>query len=95
LSHETISHLNKTLHATNDIENLIDVLSKVQEFKGLPVRHDEDILNEALSHLVPLKVNIHMLESPHTKANLLLQAHFDRCPLPITDFITDSKSVLD
>jgi activating signal cointegrator complex subunit 3 len=35
------------------------------------------------------------LESPHVKANLLLQAHFDRCPLPITDFITDTKSVLD
>lgn len=59
------------------------------------MRHNEDILNEALSHLVPLKVPKHNLESPHVKANLLLQAHFDRCPLPITDFITDTKSVLD
>jgi activating signal cointegrator complex subunit 3 len=74
---------------------LIDILSKAKEFAGLPVRHNEDILNEALSHLVPLKVPKHSLESPHVKANLLLQAHFDRCPLPITDFITDTKSVLD
>jgi activating signal cointegrator complex subunit 3 len=95
LSHLTVQHMNKSLTENNNIESLIDILSKVQEFKGLPVRHNEDILNEALSHLVPLKVNKHMLESPFTKANLLLQAHFDRCPLPITDFITDSKSVID
>ena len=59
------------------------------------MRHNEDVLNEALSHLVPIKVPKYDLESPHVKANLLLQAHFDRCPLPITDFVTDTKSVLD
>jgi len=52
-------------------------------------------LNEALAHLVPIPVNKHDLESPFVKANLLLQAHFDRSPLPITDFYTDTKSVLD
>lgn len=71
------------------------ILSNAKEFAGLPVRHNEDILNEALTHLVPIKVPKHDLESPHVKANLLLQAHFERCPLPITDFITDTKSVLD
>ena len=59
------------------------------------MRHNEDVLNEALSHLVPIKVPKYDLESPHVKANLLLQAHFDRCPLPITDFVTDTKTVLD
>lgn len=34
-------------------------------------------------------------DSPHTKAFLLLQAHFSRLPLPCTDYITDLKSVLD
>lgn len=95
LSHETVHHLNQSLVADTGIDKLIDVLSKAQEFAGLPVRHNEDVLNEALSHLVPIKVPKHDLESPHVKANLLLQAHFDRCPLPITDFITDTKSVLD
>ena len=83
------------LEQNTGIDKLIDILSKAQEFAGLPVRHNEDILNEALTHLVPLKVPKHDLENPHVKANLLLQAHFDRCPMPITDFITDSKSVLD
>jgi hypothetical protein len=54
------------------VGQLIDVLSKAKEFAGLPVRHNEDVLNEALMHLVPLKVPKHMLESPHVKANLLL-----------------------
>jgi activating signal cointegrator complex subunit 3 len=48
------------------------VLSNAKEFAGLPVRHNEDILNEALTHLVPLKVSKHNLEDPHVKANLLI-----------------------
>jgi activating signal cointegrator complex subunit 3 len=95
VSHETVAHLQNTIHGSSSIAQLIDVLSRCQEFKGLPVRHNEEILNESLSHVVPLPVNRHTLDSPHTKTNLLLQAHFERCPLPITDFITDSKSVLD
>ena len=71
------------------------MLSYAKEFSGLPVRHNEDVLNEALMHLGPILVPKHDLENPHVKSNLLLQAHFERCPLPITDYITDTKSVLD
>lgn len=95
LSHESIKLLSDALDEPRGIGELIDILSKAKEFAGLPVRHNEDVLCEALSHLVPLKVPKHDLESPHVKSNLLLQAHFDRCPLPITDFVTDTKSVLD
>ena len=72
LSHETIKHLADNLKTPQGIGELIDILSKAKEFAGLPVRHNEDVLNEALSHLVPLKVPKHNLESPHVKANLLL-----------------------
>lgn len=34
-------------------------------------------------------------DDPHTKANLLLQAHLGRLALPISDYITDTKGVLD
>lgn len=95
LSHETIKHLGEKLESRTKIDELISILSNAKEFAGLPVRHNEDVLNEALTHLVPIKVPKHDLESPHVKANLLLQAHFERCPLPITDYITDTKSVLD
>lgn len=77
------------------ISSLIGVLANAKEFFGLPVRHNEDVLNEALTHLVPIKVPKHDLENPHVKANLLIQAHLQRCPLPITDYFTDTKSVLD
>jgi activating signal cointegrator complex subunit 3 len=60
------------IQESTGIEKLIDLLSKAEEFSGLPVRHNEDVLNEALSHLVPLKIPKHDLENPHVKANLLL-----------------------
>lgn len=59
LSHETIRHLDDNLAKGKNIGQLIDVLSKAKEFAGLPVRHNEDVLNEALMHLVPLKVPKH------------------------------------
>ena len=34
-------------------------------------------------------------DDPHTKASLLLQAHLSRLPLPISDYLTDTKTVLD
>lgn len=35
------------------------------------------------------------LDDPHVKTNLLLQAHFSRIDLPVSDYVTDTKSVLD
>lgn len=72
LSHETIQYLNGSLGPDVPISQLIAVLSNAKEFFGLPVRHNEDVLNEALTHLVPVKVPKHDLENPHVKANLLL-----------------------
>ena len=40
-------------------------------------------------------MNQYTFDSPHTKAHLLFQAHFSRLPLPISDYHTDTKSVLD
>ena len=72
LSHLTVMHLDRRLGPETSIDEIIAILSQAQEFAGLPVRHNEDVLNEALAHLVPIPVNKHDLESPHTKANLLL-----------------------
>jgi activating signal cointegrator complex subunit 3 len=95
LSHETIEYMNNALVADVSIASLIQILANAKEFYGLPVRHNEDVLNEGLTHLVPIKVPRHDLENPHVKANLLIQAHLERCQLPITDYFTDTKSVLD
>ncbi|PWZ32295.1 DExH-box ATP-dependent RNA helicase DExH14 [Zea mays] len=44
---------------------------------------------------VPYPVDQHHLDDPHVKANLLFQAHFSKAELPISDYVTNLKSVLD
>lgn len=44
---------------------------------------------------LPWTVDQRALDSPHVKANLLFQAHFARAPLPMSDYVTDTKTVLD
>jgi hypothetical protein len=51
-------------------------------------------MNEEFSQLCFI-MSENSFESPHCKAFLLLQAHLFSLPLPITDYVTDLKSVLD
>ena len=51
--------------------------------------------HSGLAEQVPISVDPQTYDSSHTKAHLLLQAHFSRVPLPIADYNTDIKSVLD
>ncbi|KAL9604397.1 MAG: hypothetical protein Q9219_000585 [cf. Caloplaca sp. 3 TL-2023] len=97
LSHKTIRHLIK--HAKRDA-TFADVLSWMcgaTEFDELPVRHNEDLINAELSTNLPLKADALGLPmwDPHVKAFLLLQAHFSRIDLPISDYVGDQNSVLD
>lgn len=56
---------------------------------------NEDKLNEDLAKTVPWNCDDIAMDEPSTKANLLIQAHLSRLPLPISDYVTDTKSVLD
>eukprot|EP01069_Polyplicarium_translucidae_P003624 Polyplicarium_translucidae@DN2367_c0_g1_i1.p1 len=72
------------------------LLSRVAEYDLLPVRHNEDKINAELAELCPLPLDdADAMESPHTKAFLLLQCQIFGIPLPIADYATDLKSVLD
>uniref|UniRef100_A0A2Z5TZE8 U5 small nuclear ribonucleoprotein 200 kDa helicase n=1 Tax=Reticulitermes speratus TaxID=60591 RepID=A0A2Z5TZE8_9NEOP len=95
LSHQTMQHFQDNLRPDLNLEQLLGVLSDAYEYDQLPVRHNEDALNGELAKSCPLPVDPHSLDSPHTKALLLLQAHFSRLQLPCTDYLTDLKSVLD
>ncbi|KAH8857458.1 Activating signal cointegrator 1 complex subunit 3 [Schistosoma japonicum] len=65
------------------------------EYFLLPVRHNEDEINRLLSNDLPLPP-IGPMDSPHTKAHLLFQAHFSRVKeFPIVDYRTDTQSILD
>jgi activating signal cointegrator complex subunit 3 len=74
---------------------LCKLLSDAKEFAELPVRHNEDKLNEELAATVPWPVDPYTVDSAHTKAFLLMQCHMGRLPLPIADYNNDTKSVMD
>ncbi|GFY27543.1 activating signal cointegrator 1 complex subunit 3 [Trichonephila clavipes] len=95
LNHRTILWFSQKLHKDANIEDMLDILCGTHEYEELPVRHNEDSVNKKLSEDCLLSVDPFTFDSPHTKANLLLQAHFSRLQLPCTDYYTDLKSVLD
>ncbi|CAG2221545.1 ASCC3 [Mytilus edulis] len=97
LNHNTSTCFRDELKPESSIAELLDVLSNANEYDELPVRHNEDQLNSELAKKLPVEVNQYTYDSAHTKANLLLQAHFGhgQVGLPSTDYNTDTKSVLD
>eukprot|EP00850_Spirogloea_muscicola_P016834 SM000140S00583 [mRNA] locus=s140:13532:28767:- [translate_table: standard] len=95
LHYTTLALFSSSMHADNSPQQLLQILSGASEFDELPVRHNEDILNGQLASRVRWPVHAKNLEDPHTKANLLFQAHFSQLSLPISDYITDTKSLLD
>ena len=78
-----------------DLPTLLRVLCDASEFDELPVRHNEEHVHAQMANELPWPVDRGALDSPHVKANLLLQAHFARSALPMSDYVTDTKSVLD
>lgn len=95
LSYLTVSMFGSNIGLDTSLEAFLHILSGAAEFDELPVRHNEDNLNRTLCGKVPYAVDQHHLDDPHVKANLLFQAHFSRAELPISDYVTDLKSVLD
>ncbi|KAJ8290873.1 hypothetical protein GJAV_G00018670 [Gymnothorax javanicus] len=95
LKHQTVRMFHERLKAECSLQDLLLILTDAEEYTELPVRHNEDQLNSELARRLPLEVNPHSYDSPHTKTHLLLQAHFSHAPLPCTDYGTDTKTVLD
>lgn len=97
LSHKTIRHLLHAAKPTATFAEALTWMSLATEYDELPVRHNEDLINATLSTNLPLQAEEMGLPmwDPHVKAFLLLQAHFSRIDLPISDYVGDQTSVLD
>ncbi|XP_055848927.1 activating signal cointegrator 1 complex subunit 3 [Episyrphus balteatus] len=95
LSHHTVKHFLDDITFDMSIRDLMIALADSYEFDQQPVRHNEDGLNEELAKLCRYKPNSPSYDSPYTKTFLLLQAYLMRLPLPNSDYLTDTKSVLD
>ena len=77
-------------------------LCAAREFDELPVRHNEDIENSDLASQLlddDAETIDGLLElgydSPHAKAQLLIHAKLRDGKLPIADYATDQRSVLE
>lgn len=97
LSHKTIRHLSSHAKANATFLDVLSWMSRATEYDELPVRHNEDLVNETLSDNLPFSGQSFGLPmwDPHVKSFLLLQAHMSRIDLPITDYVGDQTSVLD
>jgi activating signal cointegrator complex subunit 3 len=95
LSYNTARFFAQQLAPDCDMPRLLKLLCDVTEYDEIPVRHNEEKLNAELAQQLPLPVDARTFDNPHTKVHLLLQAHCSRLELPITDYITDTRSVLD
>ncbi|RDA90463.1 hypothetical protein CP533_3932 [Ophiocordyceps camponoti-saundersi (nom. inval.)] len=97
LSHKTIRLLVRCAKADASLLEVLSWMCQASEYDELPVRHNEDLINETLSANLPHKgqeLGLPMWD-PHVKAFLLLQAHLSRIDLPIADYVGDQTSVLD
>ncbi len=98
LNHKTAGMFFTEIDERSDLARLLQILCSAKEYEELPVRHNEDGMNEELAGepgVVHYELQSKDWENPGVKANLLLQCHFGRAQLPISDYITDQKSVLD
>lgn len=91
----TMATFSKGMRQRLDSTALLRLLCAASEYDDLPVRHNEDVLNVELAKHVPVPVDARRCDDPHVKTELLLQAHMSRLPLPIADYATDTKAVLD
>ncbi|KAJ2369024.1 activating signal cointegrator 1 complex subunit 3 [Coemansia sp. RSA 2610] len=100
LSHTTLQTFAARLAAldrAHAFRDLLHLLSEAAEWAELPVRHNEDLLNRELARQVPFPLGRGQVDylSPHAKACLLLQKHLVRGELPSSDYVTDTRTVLD
>ena len=91
----TIALFCSRLRQDADELEILSLLCDSAEYDQLPVRHCEDSTNASLAAEVPYHLEDRPMDDPHTKAHLLCQAHISRVPLPSSDYVTDTKSVLD
>eukprot|EP00051_Salpingoeca_urceolata_P033013 m.18457 g.18457 ORF g.18457 m.18457 type:complete len:2150 (-) comp5725_c0_seq1:68-6517(-) len=78
----TIELFSKTLSEKTKMKGLLEIVCAAVEFEDIPVRRREEKVLQALSKRVRLNQHVTAkYNDPHVKANLLLQAHFQRLQL--------------
>jgi len=94
IRHTTIETFSRCVNESTKRKGLLDILCAASEFDAVPVRSGEEATLYGLAQSLGMKVEKDKLNDPHTKAQLLLNAHFSRTPIT-TDLSSDQKLILE
>lgn len=92
--HTTIETFSRCVNEETKRRGLLDILCAASEFDSVPVRSEEEATLRGLAQSLGIKVEKEKLNDPHTKAQLLLSAHFNRTPIT-TDLASDQRFILE
>ncbi|XP_037076641.1 LOW QUALITY PROTEIN: putative U5 small nuclear ribonucleoprotein 200 kDa helicase, partial [Pollicipes pollicipes] len=81
INYTTIELFSMSLNAKTKIRGLMEIIASAAEYAELPIRHGEDSLLASLHQRLPNKLQKPRYNDPHTKTNLLVQAHCSRMQL--------------
>jgi pre-mRNA-splicing helicase BRR2 len=94
IRHTTIETFSRCVNESTKRKGLLDILCAASEFDAVPVRAGEEATLWGLAQSLGIKVEKDKLNDPHTKAQLLLNAHFSRTPIT-TDLSSDQRLILE
>merc|ERR1711879_180737 len=73
LDYRTMGHYLESMHSDVSEEELLLILSRSNEFSELPVRHNEDNVNQEFQKELPIKHRNADWNNSNVKTHLLLQ----------------------
>lgn len=93
IHYSTIEFFSFSLNNKTKIRNLIEIISSASEYEDIIIRHQEDKILQQLHSKIPNKLSQAKMSDPHTKANLLIQAHLSRISLT-AELQQDSEKII-
>jgi len=94
IHYTTLELFSSSLTEKTKMKGLIEILCSASEYEDMEIRHTEEKALKSLAGHLPIKVDLGKRFEPHTKANILLQAHFSRSDLS-ADLMLDQQKVLE
>jgi pre-mRNA-splicing helicase BRR2 len=94
LRYTTVELFASSIGPKTKLKGILEILCAATEFESLPIKHgEESVLARIAKHLPVALPTDARYNDPHTKANILLQSHFSRKPLP-ADLRADQRLVV-
>jgi pre-mRNA-splicing helicase BRR2 len=93
ISYTTMETFLLSLSHKTKLKGILEIVTSATEFESIQIRRHEEAILRRIYDNVPVKLAKPVLDSPHFKAFVLVQAHFSRMSLPI-DLAKDQEVIL-